>query len=323
MKVLIAVSPSATTTSAASGGSPLMAFYEELGDLAVELAFLQDSVPLSQQVGDVDVIIPALSQVGADDINSAPNLKLIAQAGVGLDGVDIEAATRKNVYVTNVPYGSAVSMGELTIALMMLLSRKLNEAQANLRKGVFFLPLGSELGGKVLGLIGLGHSGKEAAKRAKSFDMTVLAVDKYHDHIHTPDVDFLGGTEQLDRVLTESDFVSLHCPLTEETRGIIGYGELCKMKPSAYLINIARAGLVQKEGCIRALKQRKIAGAGFDVFWEEPVPFDDELLQLDNVVLTPHIATSTAESRANNFAQVARNMKLVARGEKPEFCVNF
>jgi D-3-phosphoglycerate dehydrogenase len=300
-----------------------MAFYQELGDIPVELAFLQDAIPISQQVSDVDVIIPAVSQIDAAVINAAPKLKLIAQAGVGLDGVDIDAATKKKVFVTNVPYGSATSMGELTLALMILLSRRLNEAQANLRKGIFFLPLGSELGEKTLGLIGFGHSGKEAAKRARSFGMRILAIDKYHAQIHSPDVDFLSGTDQLDKILTESDFISLHCPLNEETRGIIGYDQLCKMKETAYLINIARAGLVEREGFIRAMKEHRIAGAGLDVFWDEPIPLDDELLQLDNVVLTPHVATSTAESRAHNFAQVARNIKLVAGGQKPNFCVNF
>lgn len=323
MKVLIAVSPNATAASAGSGVGPIAAFYQELGDFPIELAFMDDSSPLSQQVSTVDVIIPALSNIDDAVINAAPKLKLIAQAGVGLDGVDIEAATGRNVFVTNVPFGSATSMGELTLALMLLLSRKLNEAQGQLREGIFFLPLGSELRGKTLGLIGLGHSGKEAARRARSFDMRILAIDKYHAQIHSPDVDFLAGADQLERILLESDFVSLHCPLNEETREIIGYEQLCKMKDSAYFINIARAGLVKKEGLVRALKEGKIAGAGLDVFWDEPLPLDDDLLKLDNVVLTPHIATSTIESRVHNFVQVAKNIKAVARGEKPEFCVNF
>ncbi len=321
MKVFIAVSPG--STSANTGGNPIQAFYQELGDFPVELAFMDASIPLSEQVADVEILIPALSKIDARVIQAAPRLKLIAQVGVGLDGVDVDAATRQNVYVSNVPYGSATSMGELTIALMLLLARKLNEAQANLRRGVFFLPLGSELGGKTLGLLGLGHSGKEAARRAKSFDMRIIAVDKYHQQIHNPDVDLLSGMEQLDTILTESDFVSLHCPLNDETRDIIRYERLCMMKETAYLINIARAGLVDKEGLIRALKEGKIAGAGLDVFWQEPLGLDDELFKLDNVVLTPHVATSTVESRARSFAQVAKDMKRVARGEKPEFCVNF
>jgi len=320
MKVFIAVSPKAT--SASTEGSPLAAFFEELGELSVELAFMDDSVPLSQQVADIDVLIPAVSTIDADVINSASKLKLIIQAGVGLDSVDIDAATKRQVYVANVPYGSATSMGELTVALMLLLARKLNEAQKNLRRGVFFLPLGTELGGKTLGLIGLGHSGKEAARRARSFDMRILAVDKYYEQIHCPDVDFLAGIDQLDTILTESDFVSLHCPLNEETRCMIGYEQLGRMKETAYLINISRAGLIDKDGLVRALKERKIAGAGLDVFWEEPLSPDDELLSLDNVVLTPHVATSTVESRARNFAQVAKSIKRVVRGEKPEYCVN-
>jgi D-3-phosphoglycerate dehydrogenase len=323
MKVFIAVSPAATSGGGEGGESPIVAFYDELGDLSVELEFMTDSAPLAEQVSDVEVLIPALSTIDAEVINNAPKLKLIIQVGVGLDGVDIDAATKHNVYVANVPYSSATSMGELTIALMLLLSRKLNEAQANLRKGVFFLPTGTELGGKSLGLVGLGHSAKEAAKRAKSFDMTVLAVDKYHEHIHSPDVDFLGDIEQLDKILVESDFVSLHCPLNDETCTMIGYEELCKMKDSAYLLNIARAGLVDREGLTRALKEGKIAGAGLDVFWEEPLSLDDELLTLDNVVLTPHVATSTGESRTRSFRQVARDIRRVAAGDKPEFCVNF
>ncbi len=321
MKVFIAVSPKVASTS--GGGNPLLAFFEELGDFPIELASMDDVIPLSEQVSDVEVIIPAVSRIDADVINAAPKLKLIVQAGLGLDGVDIEAATKRGVYVANVPYGSAASMGELTITLMMLLSRKLNEAQANLRKGVFFLPLGAELDGKTLGLVGLGHSGKETAKRARSFDMKILAVDKYHDKIHSPDVDFLAGIDQLDKILTESDFVSLHCPLNEETRSMIAYEQFCKMKETAYFINIARAGLVDKEGFLRALKERKIAGAGLDVFWEEPIGLDDELLTLDNVVLTPHVATSTHESRSRNFIQVAKAIRRVTRGEVPEFCVNF
>ncbi len=322
MKVFIAVAPAAT--SAGGGGeSPLVAFFDELGDFAVQLEFMDGAIPLENQVSEVEVLIPALSTISEKVINSAPKLKLIIQVGVGLDGVDIEAATKRGIYVANVPYSSATSMGELAIALMLLLSRRLNEAQENLRKGIFFLPLGSELGGRTLGLIGLGHSGKETARRAKSFDMTVLAVDKFHQQIHNPDVDFLGDVDQLDKLLAESDFVSLHCPLTDETCCMLGYEQLCKMKPSAYLLNIARAGLVDKEGLIRALKEGKIAGAGLDVFWEEPLSLDDELLKLDNVVLTPHVATSTGESRTRSFRQVGKDIKRVANGEKPEFCVNF
>lgn len=322
MKIFIAVTAETAAASNEGGPSPLMAFMEEMGDTPMELVLMDGSKPIAEQVSDVEVIIPAVSTIDADVINAAQNLKLIVQVGIGLDEVDIDAATKKNVYVANVPYGSAVSMGELTLSLMLILSRKLNEAQENMRKGVFFLPNGGELGGKTLGIIGLGHSGVEAAKRAKSFDMNIAAVDKFYDEISCPDVDSLNGIDQLDKLLAESDFVSLHCPLNEETRSMIGYDQLCKMKETAYFLNIARAGLVDKTGLIQALKEKKIAGAGLDVFWEEPLPLDDELLTLDNVVLTPHVATSTFESRARNFVQVAKAIKRVAAGEKPEFCAN-
>ncbi len=321
MKVLIAVSPGAAAEGS-GGGNPLLAFYEELGDTQIDLAFMDEAIPLAEQVSDVDVIIPAVSDIGAGVIDAAPNLKLIIQAGIGLDTVDIDAATKRGVYVANAPYGSATSMGELTLALMLILSRKLNEAQKNLREGVFFLPLGPELGGKTLGLIGLGHSAREAARRAKSFDMTVNAIVRSPDKIDFPHVDSVTGVDGLESILTESDFVSLHCPLTDETRGMIGYEQLCKMKETAFFINIARAGLVDEDGLLQALKQNKIAGAGLDVFWEEPLGPDSEWLKLDNVVLTPHIATATDESRRRNFIQVARAIKSVAAGEKPKFCVN-
>ena len=145
---------------------------------------------------------------------------------------------------------------------------------------------------------------------------------KFHEQIQCPDVDSLWGIEEIDKILTESDFVSLHCPLNDETRGMIGYERLCMMKESAYFINIARADLADEEGLIRALKENKIAGAGLDVFKEEPLGLDSEWLKLDNVVLTPHIATSTDESRTRNFVQVAKAVKMLANGEKPEFCVN-
>ena len=174
----------------------------------------------------------------------------------------------------------------------------------------------------LLGHIGLGHSGREAAKRARSFDMKILAIDKFHDRIESPHVDFLGGMDHLERLLAESDFVSLHCPLNDETRCLIGYEQLCAMKETAYLINISRAGLVERDGLIRALEEGKIAGAGLDVFWEEPLSLDDELLKLDNVVLTPHVATSTSQSRVRSFVQVAQDIKRVVGGGKPEFCVN-
>ena len=322
MKVLIAVSPEAAVP-ASSGVNPMVAFFEELGDTQIDLAFLDGAIPLIEQVSDVDIIVPAVSTIGADIINAAPNLKLIVQAGIGLDTVDIDAATKKNVYVANAPYGSATSMGELTLALMLMLSRKLNEAQKNLREGVFFQPLGPELGGKTLGLVGLGHSARETAKRAKSFDMTVNAVTRSPDKADCPHVDSLGGLDGLEeKILSESDFVSLHCPLNSETRGMIGYEQLCKMKETAFFINIARAGLVDEGGLIRALKEGKIAGAGLDVFWEEPLKPDSEWLKLDNVVLTPHIATATDETRVRNIIQVAKSVKSIAAGKKPEFCVN-
>ena len=320
MKVLFAVP--LRPDAGGGGGGAMGVLFKELEDIKAEIVFMEPGKPLSEQVEDVEVIIPAVSQISAEVINAAPKLKLICQAGIGVDSVDVPTATKRNIPVANVPYGSAIAMGEYTFVLMLALSRKLIEAQENMNKGAFFIPNGMELAEKTLGLMGLGYSGKEVAKRARAFDMKIIAIDKIYDRIKDVDVDFLGGIDKLDYILENSDFVSLHCPANEETMGMINYEKICKMKQTAYLINLARASIIDRDGFIKAMKEHKIAGAALDVFWSEPMELNDEIYSLDNVYMTPHIATSTIETRTRNILEVTRSIKKVALGEKPDYCVN-
>ena len=152
--------------------------------------------------------------------------------------------------------------------------------------------------------------------------MQIIAVEKFYEEISDANLDFIGGVDQLGHVLSNSDFVSLHAPGNEETNGMIDKNALSKMKNTAFLINVARASIVVKEDLIAALKSGVIAGAGLDVFWNEPEDPQDEIFKLENVVATPHIATATRECRVNTGIRVAENIKKVAEGKKPAFCVN-
>jgi D-3-phosphoglycerate dehydrogenase len=255
-------------------------------------------------------------------IAAAPKLKLIHQFGVGLDTVDIPAATEKGVFVANVPDTSDVAQAEFAMMLILAVARKLPQAIDLMNRGTFFLPIGSELAGRTLGLIGYGRSARQLAPRAKAFGMNVIAVEKFHEGISDSNLDFIGGVDQLDHVLSNSDFVSLHVPGNEETNGMIDGNALGKMKETAFLVNVARASIVVKEDLIAALKSGTIAGAGVDVFWKEPEDPEDEIFSLQNVVATPHIATATIECRVKTGIRVAENLKKVAEGQKPDFCVN-
>jgi D-3-phosphoglycerate dehydrogenase len=308
--------------SVAGAVEGLKEFEESLAPLSYQLLFLDTDKPLKDQVGQVEVIIPAVSSVSQEVIDAAPNLQLIHQFGVGLDTVDIPAATKRGVYVANVPDTSDVAQAEFAMLLMLAVSKKVLEARDLMGQGVFFLPIGSELAGKTLGLIGYGRSARQLAPRAKAFGMQVLTVEKFHEGVSDPHLDFIGGVNDLDYVLSNSDFVSLHVPANEETNEMMDKNRLSLMRRTAFLINVARASIVVKEDLIKALQSGTIAGAGLDVFWNEPEDPRDEILSMKNVVATPHVATATRECRINTGIRVAENIKLVAGGKKPIHCVN-
>jgi len=288
-----------------------------------ELIVRDENVPLIKQVRDVEVLIPAMAKITREVMLAAPKLKLIQQFGVGLEGVDIEAAKELGIYVANVPGANAISVAEHAIFLMLALARKFNYALKSFQEGKIGEPAGYELYGKTLGIIGLGRTGTELAKRAKALGMRVVAIKKNPDPklAKRLGLDFLGGPKDLDLVLRRADFISIHVSLTSETRNLIGERELRLMKKIAFLINTARGPVVNREALYKALKERWIAGAALDVFWEEPPDPNDPLFNLDNIIVTPHIAGVTYEACERIAKEVAENIKRVLKGLPPKYCV--
>lgn len=288
---------------------------------------IDPSMPLEQQVRDAQVVVNGLHRIDRQFVDMCPDLELVHQAGIGFDNVDVAYCASQSVYVANVPLANSVSVAEHAIFLMMYLAKNMrlqtspSDAVAAMRRRVPGL-MGTELYGKTLLVVGLGATGSETAKRAKAFGMTVLAVTK--DPVKPGRersffADEVKGPGTLAECLGRADYVSLHVPLNAETEGMMGAGELAAMKPSAYLINVARAPVVDRQALHDALAAKKLAGAAFDVFWEEPplADQDDPLLKLDNFVLTPHVAGWTKESVDAIARIIAANIQRVAQGSAP------
>ena len=299
----------------------------------ISIEFINYNQSLIPQVQDADILINSFDKIGKSFIDSCPNLKLVQQSGIGVDGIDIDYCSRKSIYVANVPMANAISVAEHTFLLMLYLVKNIKislfNSQAN--TGSFVRRqqdrMGSELLGKTLLIIGLGVTGIEVAKRAKAFGMKVIAVTK-HPFTKTEGgnkkyfVDNLYGVDKLSEVIQRADITSIHVPLNRETENMIGSNELNLMKQSAYLINVARAQVVNKDALLKSLKEEKIAGAAFDVFWKEPVDSNDELLKLDNFLLTPHIAGWTHEAIDSITDIIFINIERVMRGQLPLTLVN-
>jgi len=292
--------------------------------------------PILPQIVDAEVIVNGFGIIDKSFIEQCTNLQLIQQTGMGVDNVDISYCTSKSVLVANVPLANAVSVAEHTLFLILYLAKNLKEKLSanddSTNNSLLFEKrlsgtLGSEIQRKVLVIIGLGATGLEVAKRAKSFGMHVIAVTK-NPFLKKPGidkayfVDNFGGSEILSESISRADYVSLHTPLTEETKNMIGAKELALMKKSAYLVNVARAPIVNREALYTALSNSKIAGAAFDVFWEEPPYPNDKLLKLNNFLLTPHIAGWTADSVDAIARIIATNIERFAQGEIPLTIVN-
>lgn len=251
------------------------------------------------------VIVRSATRITREALEQADRLKVIGRAGVGVDNIDVEAATERGVAVLNAPSGNTISAAELAFALLLASVRKLPAADRSMKAGEWDRKSfnGSELYGKVLGLVGAGRIGGEVAKRARAFGMRVLTYDPYLTPERAMDLEM--ELTSLTDVLTRADFVSLHVPLTEATSGLIGKAELGMMKKSAYLINAARGGIVDEMALHDALAARQIAGAALDVFEQEPLPADHPLRTLPNIVLTPHVGASTAEAQQNVAVEIA------------------
>ena len=274
-----------------------------------------DEERLVEIVGDVDaIIVRSKPKVTRKVIEAAPKLKVIGRAGVGLDNIDLEAAKERGIKVVNSPGASSRSVAELAIALMFNVARKIAFADRKMREGTWAKKqaMGIELEGKTLGVVGFGRIGYEVARIAHALGMKVLLYDPYPNEERAKEV---GGTfTSLEDLLRESDVVTLHVPLIDATYHLINEERLKLMKPTAILINAARGAVVDTEALVKALQEGWIAGAGLDVFEEEPLPADHPLTKLDNVVLTPHIGASTVEAQMRAGVQVAEQIVEALKG---------
>jgi D-3-phosphoglycerate dehydrogenase len=267
------------------------------------------------------VVVRSATRLDAEVIEAAPRLRVVARAGVGLDNVDVRTATRTGVMVVNAPSANVVSAAELSIGLMIAAARHVAAAHDALRHGQWDRSrfTGVELFGKTVGILGLGRVGALVAQRLTAFGMRVLAHDPYVQAGRAAQmgVRMVG----LDELVEGSDFLTVHLPRTAETVGLLGAGQLARAKPGLVLVNAARGGIVDEEALYDALKTRRIAAAGLDVFAEEPAT-DNPLLQLDNVVATPHLGASTVEAQEKAGLAVARSVRLALRGELVPDAVN-
>jgi D-3-phosphoglycerate dehydrogenase len=278
---------------------------------------------LIAQVPDAHaLIIRSGVKITPQVLSAAPNLKAIARAGVGVDNIDLAACTKHGVIVMNTPGGNTVSTAEHTFDLMLALARHLPQGHVSLREGRWERKqyVGIELRGKTLGLVGLGQVGQAVATRAIAFEMTVMAYDPY-----VPDSVFnnIGVQKvELDELYARSDFISLHAPLMDDTRGMIDKTAINKMKDGVRLINAARGGLINDDDLATALKSGKVAGAALDVYDVEPPSDDHPLIGLPNTITTPHLAASTIDAQINVAVQAAEQVLDVLFNDNPVNVVN-
>ncbi|MBV1780703.1 phosphoglycerate dehydrogenase [Paeniglutamicibacter sp. ABSL32-1] len=281
-----------------------------------------DRSQLLAAIADVDaILVRSATQVDAEAIAAAKNLKVIARAGVGLDNVDIKAATQAGVMVVNAPTSNIISAAELTVGHIVSLARRIPAANASLKGGAWKRSsyTGVELFEKKAGIIGLGRIGALVAARLQGFGMEILAYDPY---ITPARAQQLGvNLVDLDELLAQSDFVTIHMPKTPETVGMLGKDAFAKMKNSAYVINVARGGLVDQDALYTALKNEEIAGAGIDVFVQEPST-DLPFFEFENVTVTPHLGASTDEAQEKAGVSVAKSVRLALAGELVPDAVN-
>ncbi len=269
---------------------------------------------LLRRVHDSAALLPILAdRVDAELLDAAPRLRIVANHAVGYDNVDVPACTARGIWVTNTPDVLTDATADLTLALILALTRRLREGERMVRGGAWsgWAPtqlLGAELGGKTLGILGYGRIGRAVARRAEGFGMRILFTSR-------------GGGVPLEELLEESDVLSIHCPLTTATRHLFGPQQLLQMKRGAFLINTARGPIVDEAALVAALERGHLAGAALDVFEHEP-KINPALLGRDDVVLLPHLGSATRETRRRMAEVALSQVELVLRGERPTHPVN-
>jgi len=273
-------------------------------------------------IGDYEaLVVRSQTQVSAEVIEAGKKLQVIARAGVGVDNIDVDQATRRGIVVVNAPTGNIISTAEHTIALMFSLARHIPQANTVLKSGVWRRSdfMGTEVRDKTLGIVGLGNVGSEVARRAKGLQMRLIAYDPFisEEHAHNLQVELVS----LEQLLKESDFITLHLPLTASTRGLIGAKELALVKPAVYIINCARGGLIDEKALVKAVKEGRVAGAAVDVFAKEPAT-ESILFEDNNIIVTPHLGASTSEAQAMAARDIAEQVISVFNGRPARYSVN-
>jgi glyoxylate reductase len=307
---------------------PAMALLREHAEIAV---WGTDELPPPREVllresAACDGLISLLTdRIDGAFLDACPNIKVVSNYAVGFDNIDVDAATARGVVITNTPGVLTETTADFAFALLMAAARRVVEADRYTREGKWqswmpMLFLGQDVHHATLGLVGLGRIGAAMARRARGFDMTVL----YHDVVRREDLDHELGLQYtaLNDLLRRSDFVSVHTPLTPQTRHLIGAAQFKMMKSTAILINSARGPIVDQDALAEALRSRTIAGAGLDVFEVEPIPADHPLLELDNVVVAPHIASASVATRTKMAMMAAENLVATLEGRRPPNFVN-
>ena len=267
------------------------------------------------------MIVRSQTKVNARVIAAATNLKVVGRAGVGVDNVDLDAATNKGVIVLNAPDGNTISTAEHTIAMIMALARKIPQAHSALKAGRWDRKsfTGVEINGKTLGIIGMGRIGTEVARRMQAMGMTILALDPFLTEEKAAKLGVRLVTR--DELLAAADFITFHTPLTKETKGLLNAETLKQTKPGVRIVNCARGGIIDEEALADAIEAGQVAGAALDVFSEEP-PTNQRLIDLPQVIVTPHLGASTAEAQVNVAVDVAREIAKVLKDEPFKNAVN-
>ena len=312
---------------------PRVLIADEVSEVAVQ-AFAERGIEVSvrpglapaalaQIIGDYEgLVVRSATRVTPDLLSQAIRLKVIGRAGTGVDNVDIDAATKRGIVVMNTPHGNSVTAAEHTIAMMCALARRIPQADRSTRKGNWERGrfMGVELRDKTLGVVGCGTIGAIVATLAQGLKMRVIAFDPYLAPDRAASLGVILAT--MDELLSDADVITLHVPLTDETRGIIDADALARTKPGVRIVNCARGGLVVEADLMRAIESGHVAGAALDVFEKEPLSADHPLCRAPNVLLTPHIASSSRESMDRMATDCAQGVLDVLQGRRPADVVN-
>ena len=297
-----------------------MRFLRDRGYELVQAPANVSEEDLIRLVPGKDALIVGVEKITERVIQAADRLRIICKHGAGVDNIDVAAATRAGIPVTNVPGANSDAVADLAFGLMLAAARSIPRADRAVRAGEWPLLLGTEVWRKTLGIIGTGRIGKQVARRARGFEMQILGYDPHPDPAFAEEI---GMTYvPLEELLRRSDFVTIHVPLTHATRGLIGRREIALMKPEAFLFNLSRGSAVDEVALYEALASGRLAGAGLDVFAVEPPGKENPLMQLENVIVTPHMGAYTREAVLAVGMQTVQNIHRVFCGERPLNVVN-